>query len=437
MEANLHDLRKDFKEGKVVPFIGAGLSAPFQVPTWKSLIEAITEKYSKGQLSFLGESVNILLQRHDYWSAVDQLKSFANLDDQDIQTMTSQLIEERMCCELEDDSLHNYTDIAELNFDLYLTTNYEGLLYKYVKCSTYPMELRDINFSTQDLFDKQRVLHLHGNVSNPGSIVLSKSSYDALYQDQKYENLLKVVTSNKKLLFMGFSFEDQFIQKLIQDHREHFRGQHYIILDNPPPNKVADLKKQFGLNTIAYDSKKTSHVGEIRKILAHLSESNHGNQSEKKSIKGDNKISGTKSVVPGAKITDFDEKVEHLFYKKLKLENVEPALIELSSYFYVAAEIYIRELKNNGMPIDVINTLLGKVLIHFQERYIDTFRKHGNSQQFVEVVHETLENIELGRHAKHFTEDDMSDKNENRGLIHLLADDEKKKIWWGEKRLNE
>ena len=37
--------------------------------------------------------------------------------------------------------------------------------------------------------------------------------------ENKYENLLKVVTGNKKLLFMGFSFDDQFVSTLIKDHK--------------------------------------------------------------------------------------------------------------------------------------------------------------------------------------------------------------------------
>ena len=42
--------------------------------------------------------------------------------------------------------------------------------------------------------------------------------------ENKYENLLKVVTGNKKLLFMGFSFDDQFVSTLIKDHKNILTG---------------------------------------------------------------------------------------------------------------------------------------------------------------------------------------------------------------------
>ncbi|KAA6447226.1 SIR2 family NAD-dependent protein deacylase [Bacillus swezeyi] len=438
MDINLLKLNRDYSEGKVVPFIGAGLSVPFKVPTWKELIEDIAAKYAVGEFEFVRQAVNVLLKRNDYWGAIDQIKNFINLDDQDIQSLIIEIIEEKKI-DIDDDSLHNYVDIGLMDFKLYLTTNYENLLYKYMGCEIYPMLLREIDFNTQNLFDKKRVFHLHGHLSNAGSIVISRDSYQELYSDEKYNNLLKAVTSTRKLLFMGFSFDDQFIQKLIKDHKEYFKGQHYIILDNPPDSKVKKLKDEFGLTTIKYDSKNSSHTEEIRKVLNIVAEGDSKYDTNVNTGKeGNSKKSASQLVIVGAKITDMDKNVEsNLFYKKLQIENITPGLIDLSSIFYVAAESYIRELKNSGMSIKVIDALLGKVFIKYKERYSDTYEKYGDSQQFVEVVHETLKKIDFGRRSKLFSEHEVSDEDENRGLIHILADDEKRGIWWGEKRIDD
>ena len=56
---------------------------------------------------------------------------------------------------MHDDSLHNYSDIGEMNFKLHLTTNYENLLDDYLKCDNRPILLKDIQFSTQRLFDEK------------------------------------------------------------------------------------------------------------------------------------------------------------------------------------------------------------------------------------------------------------------------------------------
>ncbi|PRP55317.1 SIR2 family protein [Bacillus halotolerans] len=435
MDFNMENLRKDYLEGNVVPFIGAGLSVPFKVPTWRELIEEVTNKCAVGEFDFLKKSVSIMLDRNDFWEAINQLKTFINLSDQDIQSLIVEIIEERKI-DIANDSLHNYADIGSMDFRLHLTTNYEELLYKYLNCSTYPMLLKDINFSTQDLFDRKRVFHLHGHLSDSGTIVISKEGYEKLYKDEKFENLLRVVTSTKKLLFMGFSFDDLFIQGLIQNHREFFRGQHYIILDNPDDSKRKELKDKYGLATIKYNSDKSSHPEEIRKILSYISERDTGMDIEFEKNREKNIEEFDNGIIVGAKITDLDKKVDdNLFYRKLQIENITPGLRSLSRLFYVAAEIYIRDLKNSGVSIDVINSLLSKVFIKYKERYSDTYEKYGDSQQFIEIVHKSLAEIDFGRRSKLLKENVISDEDENRGLIHILADDENRDVWWGEKRL--
>ena len=48
MSIYLENLKKDYQNDKVVPFIGAGLSVPFKVPTWGDLINDITLKHAVG-----------------------------------------------------------------------------------------------------------------------------------------------------------------------------------------------------------------------------------------------------------------------------------------------------------------------------------------------------------------------------------------------------
>ncbi|MDF2085656.1 ABC-three component system protein [Bacillus pseudomycoides] len=145
----------------------------------------------------------------------------------------------------------------------------------------------------------------------------------------------------------------------------------------------------------------------------------------------------TSSVVLGAKLSDFKKNVKgNLFYRKLKIEDIDESLIELSSIFYVASEQYIRALKQTAISLEVIDVILGKVFTKYKERYVDTYKKHGNSDQFLTVVHESLEEFDFGRFSVLF-EENKSDENENRGLIHLLAEDETMDVWWGKGRLDE
>lgn len=430
MNANLENLRKDYHKDKVVPFIGSGLSVPFKVPTWGDLIKGISGKHATGKIEILLKStVEWHLESRDYWGAIDQLKKYASLVDDDIQKEIVSLIKERQI-KLTDDNQHNYSDLGKMNFKLHLTTNYENLLDDHLECEHRPILLKDIEFATQDLFDEKRVCHLHGYTSNWGTIVISEQSYKKLYDDKKYESILSLVAGSRKLLFMGFSFDDQFIQRLIQDHKKYFNGTHYILLDDPADDKIKQFREDFGLLTIPYYTEGSSHTEEIRKILNYISKPIDPHTDGVVNASGETDT----PLIVGAGMSDMDQNVaDNLFYRKLQLENVEPETIELASVFYIAAEKYIRLLKKNGMDINVIDAIFYKVFVKYKERYVDTYKKFGDSHELVKVVHKSLEEIDFGRYAELFKEN-KSDENENRGLIHLLAEDESKNIWWGEKR---
>ncbi|MGH0945281.1 SIR2 family protein [Bacillus mycoides] len=434
MEGNLEQLKEAYHENKVVPFIGAGLSVPFNIPTWGDLIRDITDEYAKGKIeTMLRSVVDWHLDSNDYWGAIDEIKKYATLVDQDIQKKITKLIRENKK-NVGDSKLHNYLDLAKMNFKLHLTTNYDNLLYEHIKGDNLPILLKDLDFSSQDMYDEKRICHLHGFTSNIGSIVISRSSYEALYSNEKYGELLKAITSSKKFLFMGFSFDDKFVSDLIKDYKKYLNGTHYILLANPTQDRMKELREEYGLITIPYETQGSTHVVEIRKILNQISEPQSKNKTEDSN--GQNG-STTSSVVLGAKLADFKKDVKgNLFYKKLSIEDIDEDLIELSSIFYVASEQYIRALKQTGIPLDVIDAILGKVFMKYKVRYFDTYKKHGNSDQFLTVVHESLEEFDFGRFSNFFKENE-SDENENRGLIHLLAEDETLDIWWGKERLDE
>lgn len=426
MTAQLEALKDDYNNKNVVPFIGAGLSVPFGIPTWGDLIQEITKKHSVDK-KFIQEVIDFDLEKRDYWGAIADLKKFASIVEEDIQEEIASIIKSRQE-KLTDDNLHNYLDLSEMDFNLFLTTNYENLLNDFLKCENVPILLKDIQFNTQNLFAERRVCHLHGYTSNPGTIVISEESYKELYQDKKYDNILKLITGNKKILFMGFSFDDQFLRRLISDHKESFRSTHYILLESPNEDKVLELRKDFGLHTISYTRNGTTHAEEIRKILKYISTPNE----EEKKPDSDNSVQSDQPII-GAGIADLQQNLEgNVFYKKLMLEEIELGTLELARLFYIAAEKYIRLLKKSGMDLKVIDAIFYKVYLKYKESYVQTFQKFGDSQEFVNTVHKSLEGMDFGRYSEYF-KGNTTDEYENRGLIHLLAD-ESDEVWWGEKR---
>lgn len=275
MDINIRKIRELYKEDNLVPFIGAGLSKPFNIPDWKQLITRLSDEYMEN-FKHIKPTVNEYLNNNNFWSAMETILEFAPISESDIQEEIVRIIDNQMRKSVNNND-HNYLDLANLNFKVYLTTNYDHLLTKYInEDNCVPLILNDIDFSTQNLFSakKKRVFHLHGHISNPGTIVITKDQYKKLYNSKKYDNILKLFTGNKSLLFIGFSFDDQFIKEMIKDHKDYFKGNHFILLDNPSNVLVKELKKDYGLNVIKYDSSRSNHSVEIRKILCQLENKN-------------------------------------------------------------------------------------------------------------------------------------------------------------------
>ncbi|EHR4852471.1 SIR2 family protein, partial [Enterococcus faecalis] len=264
------------------------------------------------------------------------------------------------------------------------------------------------------------------------SIVISSSKYNELYTDDEYDNKMKAFTSNYSFLFLGFSLQDVFTQRLLQQHRKYFKGNHYMLVseESIQGTDILSFREEYGVKVITYNINDSDHYHEIKKFLNHLCDSHEGEKQIESSI--DEKTSPNGKIV-GAKITDFNANHEDsLFYKKLKLANIQDQSIYLSKLFYISAEKFIREAKRLGVSIEIIDGILAQVFMSYHDNFVRIYDSDKqNSQELLEVMHSSLEEIDLNRYVEQRI---MPNRYESKGMIHLLADDEQKDIWWGSER---
>lgn len=98
----------------------------------------------------------------------------------------------------------------------------------------------------QDLMDdnSQKVIHLHGNVEIPNSMIVTQDDYDKLYKSEKIKSILTGIMSHKTLLFIGFSFNDEYFKDLYDKIFEFIQGEHFIIVPNLHPFDADELLKR-------------------------------------------------------------------------------------------------------------------------------------------------------------------------------------------------
>jgi hypothetical protein len=425
MEQSLSYARTLYKQKRLVPFIGAGMSYPFNIPTWGDMILELSAERVPEPLQ---EAIKFdLVKRKDYWAAIDGLQKYSEITEFELQQAIVSLIERKQLKD-GDVSDHNYLDIGSMDFKIHLTTNYDYLIHNHIRGeSHHPLMLSQCNLSTQEMMSdpKKRIFHLHGQMSDTGSIVISKKKYDELYNLEKYKQLFAHFCSSYTFLFMGFSFDDHYIKDLIKKYKEYFNTKHFILLDQPDPSLVEMLKQEYLLEVLPYDSRIEGHVKGIRTILQEF-------QAEDGAAISAEDIEDF-LLPPVVQKEQLDQLEGNLFAMKMKIENINPTILEMSKEFYYYADAYIRKLRKKRMSEELIQTILTICFMKYRELKLE-YLVHQDSQRLVNEVHAALESTDYGR-VKQYLENTSPYNFEKKGFAHILADDELKDVWWGNKRL--
>lgn len=432
------ELQKTYKQGNIVPFMGAGLSMPYSVPDWGSLIRECALYMGIediGGTSFL-PMLNHNLDRHDYWEAVRIIKKYLNRTEEDIQQFIVKKISDCIPSKL-DGIKNNYEDLAKYNFNIYFTTNYDHIVQKYINTNFVPVNLKDVKTNIQSLMNDvtiNRIFHLHGHISDSSSIVISEEKYKELYNNDVYKALFSVFSGAKTFLFLGFSFNDIFIQNIIKDNNEFFKSKHYIIMANPTPENITYLKQNYNIETIAYDPNRSSHQEEIGKILDEICTASDDESS--------NSLDQEEIEIPIDELPNKEEKQQlekNLFCRKLRIEVIDEIKVDYSKECFFTAEQYFRWLKKSGIKNNkkYADHFLALSYMKYKELLILEYGEEKDSGKFLKAVHNSLKNLEFTKLKNIISDDNMPNEINKQGFIHILADaiGAEKEVWWGDKRI--
>ena len=268
----LQELGDFYRKNKVVPFIGAGLSVPFGVPGWEKITKMIMKKVNKD----FHPAIEYELNAKNYWKAFEALMRYGNFTEFDIQQDICSIIQSSINKNIPLE-LHNYRDLGKLAFKTFVTTNYDGLLYSFVEGDVqFPVDLSTAQVSSKEFFEElsyKRIWCLHGQMSNPGSIVITKEKYEILYKHSRYLNLFSLLKESNTFLFLGFSFDDLYIQNLFKLNKDIFNKPHYILLENPSLEDIKFFRDTYNLKVlpIKVDSP-ADYAIEIRAVLNQIAE---------------------------------------------------------------------------------------------------------------------------------------------------------------------
>ncbi len=200
---NLDELKMG---SQLVPFIGSGLSTPYGLPDWTSLVKLMSNTCSKETL----EGINYFLSRKDFLSCFKAI-----LDDHENQTIKDVSALKRKISELfsirnidlNRDS--NYPDVLSIGLPLIVTTNYDEILDKLGK-ESYESVVFKNSEDIKSIESCPTILHLHGSAGfqDKRSMVVTEEDYNEIYKNEIYQRKIQSLLGNKTILFLGYSLDD-------------------------------------------------------------------------------------------------------------------------------------------------------------------------------------------------------------------------------------
>lgn len=250
----IRDLRNNLH--RVIPFVGAGISKTLGFPLWKELFlrarDDIPEKY-----------VAVFDKRYedgDIDKLIECILDFNPLI-QDEKDLKSRIIKPQIIKKLTDEEITNsiLPNLLGLDTEYILTTNYDNSLEQ---CNTlkengYDVTNNILNFEGfENLLNQKYIFHLHGDISQLDSMIVTNEDYERLYSEEKNRRILTGLISRYSMLFLGFSLSDHYFSKELKNISDSNSGYgtNYMVLINGDASiekKVLDSNNVKFINVVA------------------------------------------------------------------------------------------------------------------------------------------------------------------------------------------
>ncbi len=273
------DLLEEIREGRCVAFVGAGFSAPAGLPSWRDLLLRITgEVATPGVLTY----------------ALHRLGSGSSDGNEEVaQILERELGRERFERALRRElAVERYPDamtkrlnlLYNIPFQAVLTTNFDTVLPGEIPGRDVYQKVLKHQRSVRSLFARAMnegsthwptpVVKLHGDITRPGSTVLSRLDYRRrLYSDIAYLGFLRSVFLYNTVLYLGFSFTDAYINQLRSEtlemlgRRPEDRPRSYAVINDVPDVARKHLLEVEGIEVLSYDSRAGTDFSDFDRIL--------------------------------------------------------------------------------------------------------------------------------------------------------------------------
>jgi ubiquinone/menaquinone biosynthesis C-methylase UbiE len=274
-------LRQRAASKRLIPFVGAGVS--------RNVLKRNGEAAFPGWADLLRNAVKALNEEGKFFAAkaveadLDLLKdptakgvSLIQVADKVSANLSppawAKFLRSQLALSFQDidpNSLVLPKAIWSLANNFVITTNFDKVLNW---ASASPLDARSLDLDDLaglsdsvrgETFTSPTVWHLHGEIDNPTKLILRSTDYDQLYsppdKESKYAAAfwtLQSILASTTLLFVGFSFADEYIREQLEYVVKAFSGyagQHFALIPRSELDGGAQLFERVGIIPVPYD----------------------------------------------------------------------------------------------------------------------------------------------------------------------------------------
>ena len=348
-------LFQSISKGEVVLWAGAGLSLYAGLPSGARLREILYEDLTPLEK----EEVR---KNSDLSHLADEICKLKGNRNYIIKVLTSTFTKDFS-------STETHKIISKIpHFRNIITTNYDRLFE-----NVYGNKLNLIfsDSHTPYIDDKKvNLFKIHGDLSDPDSIIITKSDYNRFFENDTEQNtiwnIIKGIVATKSILFIGYNLEDSNVEVIfnkIKNKTGKNGKECYFVAPNIPPIKSVNLEKanihpisltgeKFFEELIEYLKKNIKKDFENKNISSDVYSEFIGNFNLKSEIEVDSSI-GKNIVKNLTGIEGKDTKIEMTFSVSKSFDEINNKVNDLISIGDISEEMTIDKEMLSGFNLDI------------------------------------------------------------------------------------
>ncbi len=276
--AQFHDLLQAVERGRIVPFVGAGLSKPLGMPLWGEALLKLLEKLPGANTPTIRDLINDgkYLQAAQMLAAHDPIQTSHFIRT----TYRAQQLK------LGIGPLQHLPRFAKgcvitTNFDDAIEKTYEG---KKLDFNAYMHGTQEHNFFSRLVRGDRCILKLHGDAETDATHILTSHQYEMAYGQpfdfqKPLPKALRQIYISQSLLFLGCSLDQDWTMDLFKAAKDEGGYQvptHYALLSAPTDPQVKQQKESrllgLSIQPIWYSEGKHELVERVVDLISDVAE---------------------------------------------------------------------------------------------------------------------------------------------------------------------